>query len=129
MAERLGDRSADAIGAERRRAVDAVFQILDRRLTDGRILVERVLVEGGDDGDRGAPEADLIEHLPKSRIVVRTPLEHRNLHSVVAGRFQGFEDGAVLLRDVGRPEQHAKSDLHGRSLASAGIAVRRAGTI
>jgi hypothetical protein len=62
--------------------------------------------------NRGTLQADPVEQHAQFAIVVRRPLENRNLDAVVAGRLDVLEQPAVSCGDVRRPQEHAKADLH-----------------
>ena len=140
-AERRMHRAGQAVGAERRRAVDRPFHVGDALLAGGGVGRDQVHAGIAHGGDGGALKPDPVQHLAKALVVVGRALEDRDLDAVVAGRLDVLEQVPVLARDVGRPQEHAETDFHdvsplwlsmnlaANALAVTGLAANLAGNI
>ena len=111
-AERRMQRAAQRVGAKRLGAIDRPFHIVDAGLARRGIRRNQVHRRIAHRRDRCALQPDAVEQFAELLVVVRRTGKDRYLDAVKAGRLDVPEQRLVLLRDAGRPQEHAHADFH-----------------
>ncbi len=110
--QRLMERPAQHLAAERRGALDRPAEVIQSTLPARRIGTDRAVRRIGQDRDRGAAEPVVADGAANLLEMGDTALEQRDLDAVVAGGLELLEQRKMRRVDVRRPQQEIEPRLH-----------------
>ena len=117
FADRRMVGAAEQLRADRVRALQHLLHIVDGQGADLGVGADRIVV-GVAARDRGPLEADFVEPLAPLGEFLRVGVKDRQLHAVVAQRFELLEHGQQRIAQVARPQEHVHAEFHGFRLRS-----------